>query len=80
MWKKKMVVVACMVLHNFICAHGSEDSDFARFGRDPHFVPVIPERYNRYTITSNGSTSEANVATMDVFCDDLPTTLALAWN
>ena len=75
-----MEVVACMVLHNFIHEHGSEDLDFAHFGRDPHFVPIILERYNRYTITSNGSTSEANVATMDVFCDDLPTALALAWN
>ena len=66
MWKQKMVVVACMVLHNFIHQHGSEDSDFAHLDRDPHFVPTIPEMYNRYAVTLNGSTLETNVATTDV--------------
>ena len=80
MWKQKMVVVACMVLQNFIREHGSEDPDFAHFDHDPHFVPTIPERYNRYAVTSDGSTSEANVTTMDVFRDGLATALALAWN
>ena len=80
MWKQKMVVVACMVLQNFIREHGSEDPDFARFDHDPHFVPTIPERYNRYAVTSDGFTSEANAATMDVFRDGLATALALAWN
>jgi hypothetical protein len=45
MWKQKMIVVACMVLHNFIRDHNSEDADFTRFGRDPNFMPIIPERY-----------------------------------
>ena len=40
MWKQKMVVVACMVLHNFI----REDADFARSDRDPNFMPTIPKR------------------------------------
>jgi hypothetical protein len=31
MWKQKMVVIACMILHNFIHEHGSEDLGFARF-------------------------------------------------
>ena len=44
MWKQKMVVVACMVLHNFIREHNSEDADFARFDRDPNFMPTIPKR------------------------------------
>jgi hypothetical protein len=39
MFKQKMIVVATMVLHNFICDHiyiyKSEDLDFARFHRDP---------------------------------------------
>ena len=41
-----MAVVACMVLHNFIREHGSEDSDFAHFERDPNFIPTILETYN----------------------------------
>jgi hypothetical protein len=45
MWKQKMIVVACMVLHNFIREHNSEDEDFARFDRDPNYMPTIPERY-----------------------------------
>ena len=61
-----MVVVACMVLHNFIHQHGSEDSDFAHLDRDPHFVPTIPKMYNRHAVTLNGSTLETNVATTDV--------------
>ena len=48
MWKQKMVVVACMVLHNFIREHNSEDADFARFDRDPNFMPTIPKRYKRF--------------------------------
>lgn len=42
-----MVVIACMVLHNFIHEHDSEDSDFAHFDRDPYFVLTILKRYNR---------------------------------
>ena len=79
-WKQKMVVVPCMILHNFIHEHGSEDSNFACFDRDPNFNPIIPKRYNQYVVTSNDSTSEANVATMDVFRDDLAMALANAWN
>jgi hypothetical protein len=44
MYKQKMIVVATMVLHNFICEHGGEDKDFARFHRDPNFIPTILER------------------------------------
>jgi hypothetical protein len=42
MHKQKMIVVATMVLHNFIREHGGEDPDFARFDREPNFVPTIP--------------------------------------
>ena len=80
MWKQKMVVVACMVLHNFIREHDSEDADFAHFDRNPHFVPTILERYNKKAVTSDGSTSETNAPTMDKFRDDLATALAIAWN
>jgi hypothetical protein len=80
MWKQNMVVVACMVLQNFIRGHESEDADFARFDRDPHFVPTIPERCNRYAVTSDNSTPEANATTMDAFRDELARALALAWN
>jgi len=64
----------------FIREHNSEDSDFARFGLDPHFVATIPEWYSQYVAPSDGSTMEANAATMDVFRDKLATALALTWN
>jgi len=65
MWKQKMVVVACMVLHNFIREHNSEDVDFARFDRDPNFVPTIPQRYNRFAVPSDGSTPEGSATVME---------------
>jgi hypothetical protein len=34
MWKQKMIVVATMVLHNYICEHGSGDIDFDRVDHD----------------------------------------------
>jgi hypothetical protein len=40
-----MIVVACMVLHNFIREHNNEDADFPRFDRDPNYMPTILERY-----------------------------------
>jgi hypothetical protein len=51
MYKQKMIVVATMVLHNFICEHGGEDKDFARFDRDPNFVATISKRYNKYAVS-----------------------------
>jgi hypothetical protein len=83
MWKQKMIVVACMVLHNFICEHNSEDADFARFDRDPNYMPTIPERYKRDAVLANAldtSTPEASSTCMDTFRDELATSLALGWN
>ena len=80
MFKQKMIVVATMVLHNFIREHGGEDLDFARFDRDPNFVPTIPERYNKYVAPSNGPTMEPNAPTMDAFRDELATAISLAWS
>lgn len=83
MWKQKMIVVACMVLHNFIREHNSDDADFARFDRDPNFMPTIPNRYKRFAIPANASdtsTMEVGEHCMDTFRDELATTLALGWN
>jgi hypothetical protein len=83
MWKQKMIVVACMVLHNFIREHNSDDADFARFDRDPNFMPTIPNRYKRFTVPANASdtsTMEVGEHCMDTFWDELATTLALGWN
>ena len=80
MTKQKKIVVATMDLHNFIREHRTEDLDFARFDRDPDFVPTIPERYNKFATGSDGSTTMANAPTMDAFRDELATALALAWN
>jgi hypothetical protein len=82
-WKQKMIVVACMVLHNFIREHNSDDADFARFDRDPNFMPTIPNRYKRFAIPANASdtsTMEVGEHCMDTFRDELATTLALGWN
>ena len=83
MWKQKMIVVACMVLHNFIREHNSDDADFARFDRDPNFMPTIPNRYKRFAVPANASdtsTMEVGEHCMDTFRDELATTLALGWN
>uniref|UniRef100_J3MQR2 DDE Tnp4 domain-containing protein n=1 Tax=Oryza brachyantha TaxID=4533 RepID=J3MQR2_ORYBR len=42
MFKQKMIVVASMVLRNFIHEHGGEDLDFARCDHDPNYIPTIP--------------------------------------
>lgn len=63
MYKQKMIIVATMVLHNFIHEHGGEDKDFARFDRDPNFVATVPERYNKYAVSqaaSGGSSTAGN--------------------
>lgn len=80
MWKQKMIVVATMVLHNYIREHDGEDLDFARFDHDPNFVPTIPERYQKYVGLSNMSTTLRNAHTMDAFRDELATAISLAWN
>lgn len=83
MWKQKMIVVACMVLHNFIREHNSDDADFARFDRDPNFMSTIPNRYKRFAVPANASdtsTMEVGEHCMDTFRDELATTLALGWN
>lgn len=82
MYKQKMIVVAAMVLHNYIREHGGEDPDFARFDRDPNFIPTIPERYNKYAVprtASDESTPERSAGTMDLFRDELATALSISW-
>jgi len=82
MYKQKMIVMATMVLHNFIREHGGDDEDFARFDRDPNFVATIPARYNKHDVpspASDGSTSAANAPTMDAFRDEPATIVFLAW-
>jgi hypothetical protein len=82
MHKQKMIVVATMVLHNFIREHGGEDPDFARFDREPNFVPTIPERFNKYAVppwASDGSTFYRNARSMDEFRDAIATDLATSW-
>jgi hypothetical protein len=81
MWKQKMIVVACMVLHNR--EHNSEDADFAHFDRDPNYMPTIPKRYKRDVVLANASdtsTPEASSTCMDTFRDELATPLALDWH
>lgn len=51
MYKQKMIVVATMVLHSYICEHGGEDIDFDWFDRNPNYIPTIPERYNKYAVS-----------------------------
>jgi hypothetical protein len=72
-----------MVLHNFIREHNSEDADFARFDRDPNFMPTIPDRYKRDVVPANASdtsTPEVSSTSMDNFRDELATSLSVCWN
>ena len=76
---QKKVVVATMILHNFIREHASRDVDFANFD----CVLTIPKRYNKYVVSQHafdGSTSESSFVTMDSFRDSLATSITLAWN
>ena len=61
---------------------GGEDPDFARFDREPNFVPTIPERFNKYAVppsASNGTTFYRNARCMDEFRDAIATDLASSW-
>jgi hypothetical protein len=61
-----MIVVATMVLHNFIREHKSGDLDFDRVEWDEDYEPTILERYNKYAMTCDGSTLVSNVHTIDI--------------
>ena len=83
MLTQKKIVVATMVLHNFIREHASDDDDFSNFDRDPNFVPTIPERYNKWAVSQHASdadTDEPSFVTMDTFRDSMATSVAIAWN
>jgi hypothetical protein len=80
MWKQKMIILAIMILHNYIHEHKSGDLDFDRVERDEDYEPIIPDRYNKYTVTSDGSTSVPNAPTMDTFCDELATAVSMYWS
>jgi hypothetical protein len=83
MWKQKMIVVACMVLHDFIHEHNRENAVFVRFDCDLNFMSTIPTRYKRYAVPGNASdlsTAEVSATCMDTFRDELAISLALGWN
>jgi hypothetical protein len=67
MWKQKKIVAVTMVLHNHIREHKSGDMDFDRVERDEDYEPTIPERYNKYIVIFDRSTSLPNAPTMDFF-------------
>jgi hypothetical protein len=48
MWKQKMIVVATMVLHNYIREHRSGDIDFYHVDHNVDYESMIPIRYNKY--------------------------------
>jgi hypothetical protein len=39
--------------------------------RGEDYVPVIPERYNKYVVTSDRPTPLRNTPTMEIFRDEL---------
>jgi hypothetical protein len=80
MWNQKKIIVVTMVLHNHIREHKSGDMDFDRVERDEDYEPTILERYNKYVVTSDRSTSLTNAPTMDVFRDELVTAISMYWN
>jgi hypothetical protein len=72
-----MIVVATMVLHNYIREHTSGDIDFER---DEDYESTIPERCNKYVVPSDSSTPLSNAPTMDNLCDESAMTISLGWN
>jgi hypothetical protein len=80
MWKQKMIVVATMVLHNYVREHASGDVDFERAERDEDYEPTIPERYNKFVVPLDRSTPLSNVPTLDNFHDELATAISLGRN
>jgi hypothetical protein len=54
--------------------------DFDRVECDEDYELTMPERYNKYVVISDGSTSLPNAPTMDIFCDELATTISMYWN
>jgi hypothetical protein len=75
-----MIVVGTIIVHNFIREHQSSDLDFDRVERDEDYELTILERYNKYYVPSDGSTTLPNGPTMDVFCDELATAITQSWN
>jgi hypothetical protein len=75
-----MIVVATMILHNYIHEHKSGDIDFECVECDEDDEPTIPERYNKYVVPSNRSTPLPNAPTMTNFCDESALTISLGWN
>jgi hypothetical protein len=41
--------------------------DFDHVERDEDYEPTIPDRYNKYVVSSDRSTSLSNAPVMDVF-------------
>jgi hypothetical protein len=78
---QKMIIAACMTLHNYIRARTKEDIHFD-CDRDPNYVPTIPELYKCYAVpmgASDSSTTEASGRDMDKIRDQLATAIALSW-
>jgi hypothetical protein len=75
-----MIVVATMILHNFIREHNSGDVDFDHVERDEDYELTIPEWYTKYVVPSDRSTPLASAPTMNNFRDELATAISLSWN
>jgi hypothetical protein len=80
MWKQKMIVVATMILYNYVHEHASGNVNFECVERDEDYEPTILERYNKYVVPLDTSTPLSNAPTMDNFRDKLATTIFLVWN
>jgi hypothetical protein len=78
MWKQKMIVVATIGLHNYVCEHASGDVNFKHVERDEDYEPTIRERYNKYVVPSDSFTLLSNVPTMNNFRDELATAISLS--
>ena len=81
-WNTKTIVPATMTLHNYVRFHDEEDIHFVRCDRDPDYVPTIPERYKKFVVPSHASdtsTIAENGEDMDVFRQELATSIALSW-
>lgn len=78
--KQKMIALETMVVYNFIREHQNCNLDFDRVERDEDYEPTIPEIYNKSVDALDGPTSLYNTPIVNVFRDELATTITQCWN
>jgi hypothetical protein len=59
-----------MVIHNYIGKHSNDDVNFIYCNQDSNFVSTIPNRYNKYIVSSHASASDDSIFKASFFIMD----------